>query len=240
MAVSDPPILQREDELLPLSALQHIVFCERQCALIHVEQVWKDNALTLTGSHMHARVNEDAPRRELRGDLLISRRVALRSFELGVSGIADVVEFHRAVSGDEAQGTVDLPGLAGRWRALPVEYKRGRPKGSACDEVQLCAQAICLEEMLGLRIPEGALFYGVTKHRHAVILDPVLRTATREAATRLHALFRSGETPRARREPKCRRCSLLELCCPDAMGPRRSARRFLAEAFTAVREDDAP
>jgi CRISPR-associated exonuclease Cas4 len=226
-----------EDDLLPLSALQHLVFCERQCALIHIEQVWADNPLTLEGSHLHSRVHEDGPRRELRGNVLITRRAAIRSFQLGVSGIADVVEFHR-VGSDTETGGVHLAGLTGRWMPLPIEYKRGRPKRDHCDDVQLCAQAICLEEMFGVSIPKGGLFYGKAQHRHHVAFDGELRRKTQEAAARLQALFGAGVTPRAYRQPKCRRCSLLELCRPGAMGPRRSARRFVAEAFSDSRKEE--
>ena len=225
-----------EDDLLPLSALQHLVFCERQCALIHVEQVWRENPLTLEGSHLHNRVNEEAPRRELRGNVLIARRLAIRSFELGVSGIADVVEFHRMGLDGESGAGVRLAGAGGRWIPYPVEYKRGKPKLDRCDQVQLCAQAICLEEMLGTVIGEGSLFYGATQHRHRTVFDLILRETTQQAASRLHALFRSGSSPRAHRQPKCRRCSLLEVCRPDAMNARRSARRFVSAAIRAQAE----
>lgn len=224
-----------EDDLVPLSALQHLVFCERQCALIYLEQVWRDNPLTLEGSHLHDRTHESGPRREVRGDLVICRGLPLRSLRLGVSGIADVVEFHRWATVErgahEEASAVSLPGVPGVWAPFPVEYKRGKPKADRCDEVQLCAQALCLEEMLGIRVPEGALFYGATQHRHGVRFDDELRAATEQAAQRLHALVRQGVTPRVAREPKCKRCSLVEVCRPDATGPRRSARRYLAESF---------
>lgn len=232
-----------EDDLLPLSGLQHLVFCERQCALIHVEQLWKENPLTLEGSYLHGRVHEEAPRRELRRGTMITRRVALRSFVLGVSGIADVVEFHRVGSekpdpGAGLAAAVALSGLAGWWAPRPVEYKRGRSKTSDCDRVQLCAQAICLEEMLGVTIPEGALFYGAAQHRQSVAFGPELKRITAAAAARFHEIVRSGNTPRARREPKCRNCSLLELCRPDAMAPRRSARRFVMETIRGAAADE--
>lgn len=225
-----------EDELLPLSALQHLVFCERQCALIHVEQLWSDNSLTLEGAHLHGRVNEGLPRRELRGTILTARRVPVRSFQLGVSGVADVVEFHRVGLDGESGTGPRLADAGGRWIPYPVEYKRGRPKLDRCDQVQLCAQAICLEEMLGTVIGEGSLFYGATQHRHRTTFDLILREATKQAASRLHDLFRSGLTPRAHRQPKCRRCSLLEVCRPDAMSARRSARRFVSGAIRAHAE----
>jgi CRISPR-associated exonuclease Cas4 len=228
-----------EDDLLPLSALQHVAFCERQCALVHVEQAWKDNPLTIEGVYLHERVHEQALRRELRRNTMIARRVPLRSYVLGVSGIADVVEFHRvggrgSPSGGYAPSAVTLTGLAGQWTPYPVEYKRGKSKANDCDRVQLCAQAVCLEEMLGVAVLEGALFYGALQGREVVSFAAELRGATARAAARVHEIFRSELTPRARREPKCRSCSLLELCRPEAMAPGRSARRFVVDTFLAA------
>ncbi len=234
-----------EDELLPLSALQHLVFCERQCALIHIEQVWSDNALTLEGSRLHHRTDERGPRREVRGDVVILRSLPLRSFHLGVSGRADVVEFHRVLpkldthsSSQNLSGGVTLPGLEGVWRPYPVEYKRGRPKTDLSDRIQLCAQAICLEEMLSGKIPEGAIFYGKVQRRNEVIFDPQLRTETESAARRLHVLISLGKTPTARKEPKCDRCSLFDLCLPQTTGEGRSAQAFLSEALSHSLEAD--
>lgn len=225
-----------EDDLLPLSALSHLVYCERRCALVHIEQVWEENRFTLEGSHMHERAHDAGPRREVRGDLVICRGLPVRSFALGVSGIADVVEFHRVPArpapggGDRLDGLA-LPDLGGVWRPFPVEYKRGKPKLDHCDEVQLCAQGMCLEEMLDVTVPGGALFYGTTKRRHDVLLTAELRAETEQAALRLHELVASGSTPRAEEEPKCKRCSLVEVCQPGATGPKRSARRFLSRAL---------
>ena len=155
-----------EDALIPLSALQHYLFCPRQCALIHVEQIWAENAATAEGRLLHERA--DAGGGETRPGVRIARGLALRSFALGVSGKADVVEFHDARRGE-------------RGRPFPVEYKRGKPKSHRADEVQLCAQAICLEEMFDTSIAAGALFYGVTRRRFAVVFDEDLR-----------ALYRAG------------------------------------------------
>jgi len=218
-----------EEELLPLSGVQHLVFCERQAALIHVEQVWADNALTVDGAYRHHRVHENAPRRERRGDLVIVRGLSLHSFELGLAGVADVVEFHRS-STAEPPGqarSVRLPGATGLWTPFPVEYKRGRPKPHRADEVQLCAQALCLEEMLGVSVPEGALFYGKEQRRVPVVFDSELRTLTRNAARRFRELVEAGVTPPAVKEKKCASCSLLPLCMPEAMTGRRSARRYI-------------
>jgi len=218
-----------ESELLPLSGVQHVVFCERQAALVHVEQVWADNAFTIDGSHRHRGVHEEAPRRERRGDLLIVRGLALRSLELGLSGIADVVEFHRVASGGVA-----IPGARGSWQPYPVEYKRGRRKRHRADEVQLCAQALCLEEMLDVPVVEGALFYGKEQRRMELHLDAELRELTAEAARRLRELVDQGFTPPASKEKKCDTCSLLGLCMPEAMTRRRSARRYVSAALERV------
>jgi CRISPR-associated exonuclease Cas4 len=213
-----------EDDLLPLSALQHLLFCERQCALIHLEQIWVENPLTVEGRHLHERV--DARQGESRGDLHIARGLALRSLRLGLSGKTDLVEFHR-LPADEMGAF--LPGHPGRWRPFPVEYKRGKPKSHRADEVQLCAQALCLEEMLEAAVPAGALFYGQTRRRQEVPFDAPLRELTEATAARLHRLLRSGVTPPPVREPKCDRCSLLSVCMPDA--PAHSARKYLERSM---------
>lgn len=222
-----------EDDLLPLSTIQHLLFCERQAALILVERVWADNSLTLEGSRLHRRVDEKGPRLELRGDLAITRSLALRSFDLGLSGRADVVEFHRREpsSASTTPGyiaeAVAIHGLPGFWRPCPVDYKRGRPKHDRSDEVQLCAQAICLEEMLRVRVPEGFLFYGKTQRRFPVVFNDGLRNLTRIASVRLHEISRSGRTPSAEKTQKCGRCSFLEACMPEAMSRGRSPEAFL-------------
>lgn len=225
-----------EDELLPLSALQHLLFCERQCALIHVEQVWVENVLTAEGRQLHERV--DTGPGETRGEIHTARGLPLRSLALGLSGKADCVEFHR-LPGAGAERVTEmgavLPELEGRWRPFPVEYKRGRPKADRADEVQLCAQALCLEEMLGATVANGALFYARTRRRLAIDFDGPLRMLTEETAARLHALIAKGLTPRARREPKCASCSLLEVCMPDALGS--SAERYLDEAIRQAGRD---
>lgn len=186
-----------EDELIQLSALQHIVFCERQCALIHIEQVWSENLFTAEGRILHDKV--DTANRESRGNIRIEYGVPMRSLRLGLIGKADVVEFHR--HGDT-------------WVPFPVEYKRGKPKPTNCDKVQLCAQALCLEEMMNIEILEGALFYGQTRHRLDVKFDSALRKETEVASVRLHELIASGITPKAEYSIKCEKCSLVELCLP--------------------------
>jgi CRISPR-associated exonuclease Cas4 len=211
-----------EADLLPLSALQHFVFCERQAALIHVEQVWFDNVWTVEGEHLHEKVVSGQS--ESRVEVRTGRNVPLRSLTLGVSGRADVVEFHRTEEGPPVGARVGS--WPARWRPCPVEYKRGKPKRHRADEVQLCAQAICLEEMLGVEIASGALFYGKTRHRHEVALDRELRAVTVDAAWRFRQMFERGRTPPAVYEEwKCRECSLLGVCRPRAT--RRRVDRYL-------------
>jgi CRISPR-associated exonuclease Cas4 len=222
-----------EDDLVQLSGLQHLVFCERQCALIHIENVWADNALTVQGEHLHDKVHEAGDRTESRGDLRIARGLPLRSLRLGLSGIADVVEFHRV-----SEGGIQIADIRGLWKPFPVEYKRGRPKRDRCDEVQICAQAICLEEMLSVEIPEGALFYGATRHRYDVSFDTALRAETKHAASRLHELIRSGKTPPAVREAKCDHCSLLEICMPEVAAKSHLAKSYLDSAIRKLLSDN--
>jgi CRISPR-associated exonuclease Cas4 len=224
-----------EDDLVPLSALQHLLYCERQAALIHLERLWAENPYTAEGRQLHERV--DSGSGESRGDLRIARVLPLRSRRLGLAGQSDVVEFHR-LSGVEESGAA-LPGLLGRFLPFPVEYKRGRPKSHRADEVQLCAQGLCLEEMFGAEVPSGALFYAQTRARLDVAFDAELRRLTESTAERVHALLQSGRTPLPVREPKCDRCSLLDLCLPAA--PVRSAARYLAQAAReALRERASP
>ena len=197
-----------DDDAVPLSALQHYLFCPRQCALIHIERLWAENALTAEGRVAHEVVH--APKAERRKDVRTVTGMPLRSAALGVAGVADVVELHQTPAG-----------LA----PFPVEHKRGRPKAHRADEVQLCAQAICLEEMLGVPVAAGALFYGQTRRRQEVAFDTELRALTARIAGEVRALLAAGRTPSARYEPRrYDACSLLELCRPKALEkPRRVA-----------------
>ena len=210
----------------PLSALQHLLFCERQCALIHVEGIWVENVRTVEGRQLHDRVHDEKSS-EQRGGVRIARSLALVSERLGLIGVADVVEFH-ALDGDEDSPGALLPGTEGRWRPFPVEYKRGRPKAHRADEVQVCAQALCLEEMFNCDVRQGALFYGTTRRRADVVFDEALRRITEEAARRVHQLVAEGVTPPARPTRACKRCSLADLCLPE-MTDRRNATRYLRD-----------
>ena len=229
-----------EDDLLPLSGLQHLVFCERQWALIHLEGLWEENRLTVEGRFLHERVDESET--EVRGDLRIVRGLRLRSLRLGLVGRTDVVEFHRVSESAPAMAKqiMRLKGVAGLWRPVPVEYKRGRPKADRSDEVQLCAQALCLEEMLTVMIPAGALFYGTPHRRFDVSFDEALRKETEDLSARLHTCFHAGETPPARYEKRCKNCSLFSVCLPKASDRRRSAQEYLAGAFEVATETNEP
>lgn len=206
-----------DDELLPLSALQHLFFCERQCALIHVEQIWVENLYTAEGRIMHERA--DSGSKETRGRIRIECSVNLRSYRLGLVGKADVVEFHKT----------DLSGTKTEWIPFPVEYKRGRPKKDDCDKVQLCAQAICLEEMTGKNIMKGAIFYGKTRRRQDVSFNTELRTITENLVVKLHQLIDSRKTPSPIYSKKCDKCSFIETCLPKKLNGKVSALKYLAE-----------
>lgn len=212
------------DDPLPISALQHYLFCPRQCALIHLERLWAENRLTVEGRHVHERAH-DGPT-EQRADGSIARGVALRSDRLGLWGYADVVEF-RAPSGPGPP----IP--------FPIEYKRGKPKRHDADRVQLCAQALCLEEMLRVEIPAGALYYNTLRRRVDVPFDDALRDTTAVTAQLVRDMIASGRTPLARRQKKCDRCSLFDLCLPDALGRRRSrASSYVARSIATALGDD--
>jgi CRISPR-associated exonuclease Cas4 len=217
-----------DEDLVMLSALQHWLFCKRQCALIHVEGAWTENRLTAEGRVLHERVDER--KSETRRTLRQATAVRLVSRRLGIAGIADMVEFHFADSERDASGTkvaAPLSGLSGFWRPFPVEYKRGKPKTHRADEVQLCAQAICLEEMLGVSIPAGALFYGEPRRRTDVAFDAELRRLTEDAALGVHELRASGETPPPEFGKWCASCSLIDDCRPKLVASHRSAKAWL-------------
>ncbi len=235
-----------EDDLLSISALSQFCFCERRAALIFLEGQWGDNQATAEGTLIHERAHE--PETESRADLRIARGLRLRSLRLGLSGVADVVEFHRVPQNAPADvgpslgqpcdsamiEDVALPGVPGRWRPFPVEYKRGKRRHEQGFEVQLCAQGMCLEEMLTCRIPAGALFYAKTGRRLDVPFDETLRRITENAAVQLRALLDAGKTPHAVFEKKCRSCSLLAVCEPKTTQGARSAASYLARALAEI------
>ena len=212
-----------EEDYLAMSGIQHFAFCRRQWALIHVEQQWQENLRTVEGQLLHQRAH-DITLREHRGNVLLLRSMAVVSRELGLSGQCDVVEFHQDPTG------VPLQGEKGLWIPYPVEYKRGKPKSNQADEIQLCAQAICLEEMLCCSIPEGALFYGEPRRRTSVVFSSELRERVKTYADEMHQLFRRGYTPKATRTKSCNACSLKDLCLPQ-LARRKSVSQYLHEAM---------
>lgn len=193
-----------EDEFIPISALQHYYFCPRQCALIHVEDAWRENVFTIRGEILHEKVDTDTY--ESRRATKTVRGLRIHSARLGIVGRADVVEFKD-----------DKP----RREVFPVEFKAGEPKDDICDKVQLCAQALCLEEMLEVNIPHGAFFYGKVRRRIVVELDEKLRCQTGEVIAAVRSILSSRTIPTAGYSAKCRHCSLETLCLPKAMNPRK-------------------
>jgi CRISPR-associated exonuclease Cas4 len=222
----------QDDELLPLAALSDVVFCERRAGLHLVERVWQDNVFTAEGTVGHERVH-GLTKTEVRGNLRIARGLLIRSLRLGLSGKADVVEFHRVEASsaeqeaDTQSTSVSLPGATGLWRPYPVEYKRGRLRSNRSFEVQVCAQAMCLEEMLKTRIERGAIFFGETARRLEVAFDTNLRFETITTAFQLHEIMRSGITPQAKFENKCKKCSLLDMCMPRITSHRTRVHAYL-------------
>lgn len=196
-----------EDEFLMLSGIQHYAFCPRQWALIHIEQQWDENYLTITGNIMHEKVH-DASLVEKRKNVIITRGMAVFSRTLGISGNCDVVEFHLDKNG------ITLSNYDGTYQPAPVEYKRGKPKEHDADVLQLCAQAICLEEMLVCEIPKGYLFYGETKRRMEILFDKALRQSVISSFQKMHELFDRKYTPKVKTTKQCQSCSLNEICLP--------------------------
>lgn len=190
---------------LPLSGLQHLAFCPRQWGLIHIEQQWRENRLTAEGHLLHEKA--DLPGQSRRESVRTVRGMWLRSERFQLTGRADVVEF--------------------RPEPYPVEYKRGKRKPNDCDHVQLCAQALCLEEMLGVPVPHGAFFYGEPRRRLQVAFGPALRDRTESLIAAMHHLFRSGLTPAAEPGPHCRSCSLVDVCLPASTDGTADARAWL-------------
>jgi CRISPR-associated exonuclease Cas4 len=208
-----------EDNFLQLSALQHFVFCKRQCALIHIEQQWAENVLTAEGRIMHGKVHED--HNENISGIRVVRGMLIHSFELGLSGKADTVEFHK---------TKDRKG----WLPFPVEYKHGKPKIEDSDKIQVCAQALCLEEMIKLDIYDGALFYGKTRHRLNVRFDDSLRKKTKEASIELHIFIEEGKTPTPVYSSKCKSCSFFENCLPKVISKKSSVIEYLLKEIARL------
>ncbi len=213
-----------EDDLLPLSGIQHFAFCERQWGLIHIENQWVENVRTAEGRILHRRV-DDPFLNETRGDIKTARSVPLASRTLGLFGVADVIEIQKT------------PGEGSGVRYSIIEYKRGKPKPDERDEVQLCAQAICLEEMLNITLDCGYMYYGETKHRHRVLLDGFLRDRVKTLTRRMHELWARGETPSATRGKHCKNCSLTGICVPKLEGGKNKAKLYLDKILTEMKNE---
>lgn len=224
-----------EESLLPLSGIQHFAFCPRQWALIHIERQWGENLHTIEGRHLHERVHSSIAT-EARGELVMARSLPLVSYRLGLYGVADVVEFHLASSSEPG---IVLPGRNGRWYPRPVEYKRGRAKPDDRDKVQLCAQAMCLEEMLKIPVAAGSLFYGKMQHRVNVLFDPALRKRVDELAGQMHEIYAEGVTPAAPANVKCKLCSLIDICVPDITRKRGTVAKYIRACLNAPVESSS-
>ncbi len=196
-----------EEDFLMLSGIQHFCFCRRQWALIHIEMVWEENLRTAEGEIMHEKCH-DSFSAESRGNRIISRGMPVFSRTMGISGECDVVEFIKDKNG------ININGREGNYRVYPVEYKRGSPKDDESDILQLCAQAMCLEEMLVCTIDEGALFYGETRRRSKVQLTDDMKERVREMYKEMHKYIRDGYIPRVKPTKSCNACSLKNLCMP--------------------------
>lgn len=197
----------KEEDYLMLSGIQHFVFCRRQWALIHIEQQWAENYRTTSGELLHKRAHED-DLFELRGNVLTAHNLRVSSRQLGVTGQCDIVEFHKAKDG------IFLHNYEGQWNIVPVEYKRGEPKEGTEDEMQLCLQAMCLEEQFLTEIKEGYLFYGEKRRRTKVEFTEQMRNDVKGLLVEMHQLMERGHTPKVKKSKKCNACSLKDLCLP--------------------------
>ncbi len=212
-----------ESQLLSISGLQHLMFCPRQWALIHLEQTWSENYLTALGRVLHNNAHKGDD--EQRGNLRITRGLRLRSLKYGIVGQSDVVEFHR--EHQHQSTTTSIAAVEGFWRPVPVEYKRGKPKKDKCDEVQLCAQALCLEEMLEVQIEYGFLFYGLPRRRSKIVINEGLRQLTTDLIDRMRQMFDEGNTPKAEYGKKCKSCSMLATCMPSVTGVQKNVSLYI-------------
>ena len=219
-----------DDQDLLISGIQHFVFCRRQWALIHIEMQWKDSAHTVAGDIFHARAH-DMQLKEKRGELLTTHGMPVFSRKMRVRGVCDVVEFRRGPGG------VALFGREGLWTPCPVEYKSGGAKAHDADRLQLCAQAMCLEEMLLCQpIQTAFLYYGETKRHEPVALDGDLRETVNALFLEMRGFFDRSHTPRAKLDKKCKNCSLKDICLPEMPDAGR-VDSYIADA---IAEDSPP
>ena len=201
----------RDEDMLMLSGIQHFMFCPRQWALIHIDQKWEENRLTTEGLLLHNNVDNPSYRQQ-NGGIITLRSVSIASKKLGLYGVTDAVELHPVVDSKVGIRHKLYPGI---WKPFPIEYKRGKPKRSSIDEVQLAAQAMCMEEMYGIQIDSGALYYGETRHREIIHINEALREITVECAKQMHLVFSTGIIPKADKGKHCKSCSLVDICMPN-------------------------
>lgn len=213
-----------EEDMLMLSGIQHYVFCPRQWALIHIEQQWEENILTIEGKILHEHADDPSYRIKNREKLTL-RRVAIASKSLGLHGFSDIIELQPT---DSSINSIRHPKYPGFWFPIPVEYKRGKCKPTRCDEVQVAAQVICLEEMYNIQIPKGMIYYNEERGRQEVIVDTELRKFTQHCADSMHQLFHIGNTPSAEFSKQCLRCSLHDLCMPE-IKTKQKAQEYLSK-----------
>lgn len=213
----------KEDDYLMISGIQHFKFCRRQWALIHIEQQWEENAHTVVGELMHKKVH-DPYLKEKRKDVLITRALPVSSSMLGVRGECDVVEFHKCEDG------VTLYGHRGLYQIYPIEYKKGKPKISEEDILQLVVQAMCLEEMFSTVVTEGALFYGEIRRREVVPITEELRCQAKEMLQEMHQYYARCYTPKVKWSKSCNGCSLKDICLPK-LGKAISVKDYMTQAL---------
>ncbi len=213
--------MYKDEDLLNISGIQHFAFCRRQWALIHIEQQWAENVLTVSGNIMHERAHDNTLS-EKRGDVIVSRGMPVCSYDLGITGVCDVVEFHKSSSG------AILRGKEGYYKILPLEYKNGEPKENDCDILQVAAQAMCLEDMFCTKIEEISIFYGKTKRRLKVPLDDALRIRVKTIVEEMHAMYNRRYTPKVKTNKHCRSCSLNDLCLPK-LNKNLSVKKYISE-----------
>ncbi|MDV0445550.1 hypothetical protein MmiAt1_11330 [Methanimicrococcus sp. At1] len=222
-------MLYTQDELLMLSNIQHFSFCKRQWAFIVIENQWIDNKLTVEGQNLHRKA-DDETFIEMRNDVIVTRAVPIVSYELGLSGKCDVVEFHKNENG------INLPGRSGKYIPIPIEYKHGSKKVNDIDIVQLCAQCMCLEEMLHVNIPTGHMFYHKTRRREEVQLTEELRNKVRSLCLEMHEAFRAGRSYPAERKNGCKNCSFYDMCLPESFSKRKNVQEYINENLKMINE----
>ena len=196
-----------EDDYLMISGIQHFAFCKRQWALIHIENQWFENEYTTDGEIFHERAH-DSSLIEKRKGIIITRALRIKSDTLGVTGSCDIVEFHKDDDG------ISIHNFEGKWLPIPIEYKRGKPKQYNYDELQLCTEAMCLEEMLVCKIEYGFIYYGETGKRKKIIFDDTLKNQVKSLFQEMHELFNKAHTPKVKTNKRCYLCSLKNICLP--------------------------